>query len=393
MEFSFTPKEQAFRRELHDYLQSEVPEWFAGIFALPEGEHDKVWEFTTQFARKLAKKGLLIRSWPKEYGGQEATHMEQLILAEEMAYFDEPRGSHYLGANWVGPVIMAFGTEEQKRKHLPAIANAEVLWCQGFSEPNAGSDLASLKTQATVDGDEYIINGQKIWTSYADHAGWCLIGVRTDTAAPKHKGITYLLMDMKTPGITVHPIRSIFGLHFCEVFLDNVRVPTQNTLGERNRGWYVMMQSMEYERGGYIKYARCQRTLDEIVKYVKETSVKGKLLIDDPLIRNKLADMAIGIRAVRALTHHMYWMQSQRLTAGYHPSVVKMASSEFDQNFTNIAMQILGLYGRLSKDSKYTRLKGRIVREYIWSREGTVAGGTSEIQRNVIASGLGLPKE
>ncbi len=380
----WTEEQKKFSEEMSRFVKEIMPR---------EAQTRWTREFPWDIFEKIGERGYTGAAIPKEYGGLGLGATGACIAMEEMGRMPGP--GRAFGGNMLGGLrqIIEFGTEEQKKQHLPAIAKAEVLWCQGFSEPDAGSDLASLKTRAVEEGDDYVLNGQKIWTSYADHADWCLIGVRTDPDAPKHRGITYLLMDMKTPGITVRPIPSMFGRHFCEVFLDNVRVPRSNTLGEKNRGWYVMMQSLNYERGGYIKYARCQRTLDELVKYAKETRVRDRLLIDDPLTRHKLADMAIGIRMVRALTHHMYWMQSKHLPPGYHPSAIKIASSEFDQQFVNSAMQILGSFGRLSKDSRYVRLKGRVLREYIWAREGTVAGGTSEIQRNVIATSLGLPRE
>jgi len=393
MDFSFTAEEQAFRKELHNYLLKEVPDWFGGIFVLSEDEYDRTWEFTNQFARKLAQKGWLIRSWPREYGGQGASHMEQFILAEEMAYFYEPRGAHYMGSNWVGPTIIQFGTEEQKKQHLSAIANAEVIWCQGFSEPDAGSDLASLQTRAVEDGDDYILNGQKVWTSYAHHADRCVIGTRTDPDVPKHRGISYFLMDMKTPGITVRVLPSIFGSHFCEVFLDNVRVPKRNILGEKNRGWYTMMASMEYERGGYLHYAGLARILDELIKYTNETQRHGEVLFNNPLIRQKLAELAIGIRVTRALSYRVAEMRSRGINPGAEASIAKLYGSEFHRHFANTSMQIMGLYGQLCRGSKWAALKGRVEREYIWSPEPTVAGGTSEIQRNIIATtGLGLPR-
>ncbi|MBI3953329.1 MAG: acyl-CoA dehydrogenase family protein [Chloroflexi bacterium] len=392
MDFAFSPEERAFHKELRSFLEREVPGWYPGIFVLDHADYERAWEFSLAFAKRLAGKGWLVRNWPQDYGGAGASIWEQVLFSEEMVYFEEPRGANYMGPNWVGPTIMKFGTPEQKAEHLPRIASAEVIWCQGFSEPGAGSDLAAVETRARQDGDDFIVDGQKIWTSYADHADWCILVVRTDPDAPKHKGLSYLLVDMRSQGVTVRPIPSLFGDHFCQVFYDHVRVPRRNLLGEKNGAWQMMMASLGYERAGVPFYMEARRRLEQLADALKQQ----RRHLDPAVAANlslRLAEQAVEVETAKWLTRRAYWLIARDLPADAAASQAKMFKSEVYQRTANAALQGWGLLGQLERGDRRAPLDGRFLRMFYWCLEGTVAGGTSEIQRNIVAQrGLGLPR-
>ena len=271
MDFQFTPEEAAFREELRLFLKESLPSDWRGPRIDEHGEED--WDFTLQMREKLAQKGWLVMHWPTEYGGTNASIMTQVIFNEEMFYHRAP-GIDVFGTRMLGPTLLIHGTEAQKETFLPPIARGEVQWCQGYSEPGSGSDLASLQTRAVADGDDYVINGTKIWTSEADHADWMFMLARTDPDVPKHKGISVLLLDMKSPGLTVNPIIDMSGFHrFNQVFFDNVRVPKTNMVGEVNRGWYVGATLLDFERSGVQYSASSRRALEEMVRYAKSADL------------------------------------------------------------------------------------------------------------------------
>jgi alkylation response protein AidB-like acyl-CoA dehydrogenase len=391
MDFTFTPEEHAFRQEVRNFLRQEVPEdWDYELFH----ETDEEWEFSRNFIRKLAQKGWIAPAWPKEYGGMAAPHVYQLIMAEEMAYYRAPTGPIVQSIGYLGPSIIVFGTEEQKKKHLPGITSGEVVWCQGYSEPEAGSDLAALRCRAVKDGDDYVINGQKTWSSAAHHADWCFFLARTDPDVPKHKGISYFLVDMKTPGITVAPLIDLANLHgFNEIFFDNVRVPKSGLLGEENRGWYAAMASLDLERSNIGGAAHAQRIFERLLKYCREAKTDGEAIIKQPTVRHNMAEMKIEIEVGRYLSYRVASIQARGQIPNYEASVAKVYHSELGQRLAGTGVHILGLYGQLHADSKWTRLKGRFERSYLESAGSTIAAGTSEIQRNIIASrGLNLPR-
>ena len=389
MDFRFTPEEEAFRQELRAFLKSELPPDWEGA---EEGEYGD-WEFTLQMRKKLAQKGWLTMHWPKEYGGAGVSITTQLIFSEEMAYHRAP-GVDIWGVKMLAPTLMVHGTEEQKQRFLPPVARGEVQWCQGYSEPESGSDLASLQTRAVVDGDEYVVNGSKIWTSNAHHGDWIMLLARTDPEAPKHRGITFLLVDMKSPGISIRPIMNMADVHgFNQVFFDNVRVPKRNLVGEENRGWYVGATLLDFERSGVQYSAGARRTLEELVQYARETRIDGRALGQDPIVRNRLADMAIEIEVSRMIAYHIGWMQSQGHVPNKEASICKVFSTEMQQRLAATGLRMLGLYGQLGPGSKWAPLHGRLARSYLTSYSATLASGTSEIQRNIIATrGLGLPR-
>ena len=391
MDFRFTEQEEALRQEIGDFLERELPPGveFTGVSAN--------YELRKEFNRKVGERGWLAMAWPEEYGGKEASPFQQIVFMEEMAY--HRAGGMSVGATWVGPTILMHGTEEQKKRYLPGIASGEIEVCLGYSEPEAGSDLASLRTRAVEGADCYVINGQKVWTSLAQFADYCWLAARTDPDVPKHRGISMFMVDMKTPGITIHPLYDIRGVHiFNEVFFDNVRVPKDCLIGGKNRGWYIIMTALNIERttwgGGANNAAVCQRLLDEIVEYVNETKVDGKALAEDPLIQNKLAQIAIEIEITRLLAYRSAWMQTKGIVPIHESSISKVYGSEMQKHLGKMGMEILGLYGQLQADSKWSFLKGHLLEMFLFSIAWSIGAGPDEIEKNMIATrALGLPRQ
>lgn len=403
MEFRFTAAEEAFRQEVREFLRRELPaDWAAsgGVGTLGEGSEER-WELLRGFQRKLAQRGWLTLGWPQEHGGLGASHMMQVIYNEEMSYQRAPTQLG-VGPDRVGPTIILYGTEEQKREHLPGIVNAEAVWCQGFSEPGAGSDLASLETRAEADGDYFVINGQKIWTSFAHKADWCILLARTDQEAPKHKGISYFLLDMRTPGIEVRPLMDLMGrANFNQVFLENVRVPRTAVAGELNRGWYVAAATLDFERSGINRVVAGMRTFEDLVEYAAQKKVNGpsaalgtgRRLIDEPGVRPKLGELAIEFSVGRLLAYRVASMQARGQIPNAEASMSKLYGSELQQRLASAGLAILGLAGQLEPESSHAPLAGRLEQFYLLASALTVAAGTSEIQRGIIAGrGLGLPR-
>jgi len=393
MEFRFTPEEEAFRQEVRDFLKEGYPiEWHEAVDAF--GEDPLLhWDLYRSFIKKLAAKGWLALAWPKEYGGLAAGHMKQLIYNEEMAYQRAPTQIG-MGSDRVGPTIIVFGTEEQKRRHLPGIVSGDIVWSQGFSEPEAGSDLASLTTRAVEEGDYFVLSGQKIWATVAHYSDWCIVLARTDPDAPKHRGISYFLLDMKTPGVVIQPLVDMLGRHtFNQVFLDNVRVPRDCLLGEKNRGWYVAAATLDFERSGINRVVAGLRTYEELVDYARETKANGSPLIRKPSVRQKLAELKIEFEVGRLLAYRVASMQSQGLIPNAEASMSKLYGSELQQRLAAAGMSVLGLGGQLMPGSKWAPLAGRFERYYLLAAALTIGAGTSEILRNILAlRGLGLPR-
>jgi alkylation response protein AidB-like acyl-CoA dehydrogenase len=331
--------------------------------------------------------------WPREYGGQVASPVRSAVFNEEMSYHRVP-GRDNFGVRMMGATLMLHGSEEQKRVHLPPVAKGEVQWCQGYSEPESGSDLASLSTKAVRDGDDFVVNGSKIWTSMGHCADWIMLLARTDVDAPKHRGISFFLVDMKTPGIQVTPIVNMAGRHeFNQIIFDNVRVPAQNIVGEENQGWYVAVTLLDFERSGIDYSANGKRLLDDTRAYAAETQRNGQKLTELPWVRHSLADRYIECEVARLIAYNVAYRQGQGLVPNKEASVSKVFGSETVQRVARTCMDILGMYGALSGKEKWAPLQGHIQESWMLSLSGTIAAGTSEIQRNVIASrGLGLPR-
>ena len=390
MEFKFTPEDDAFRHELRSFVRQELPDDWEGGGRWPE-EWD--WDFTRDMRQKLAAKGWLTMHWPQEYGGQDASPVRSAIYNEELAYLRAP-GRDIFGVRMLGPTLMIHGSEEQKQTHLPPIARADVQWSQGYSEPESGSDLASLNTRAVLDGDDYVINGAKIWTTLAHRSDWIMCLARTDTEAPKHRGISFILVDMKTPGIEVRPIVNMAGGHeFNQVIFDNVRVPRRNVVGEENRGWYVAVTLLDFERSGIDYSAMGRRLLDETREYAEETKREGEALIKTPWVRNLLADRYIECEVARLMAYNVAYLQGEGLVPNKEASISKVFGSESLQRSTNACLEILGMYGALGRGEKWAVLKGRVQEHWMIAFSHKIAAGTSEVQRNIIAGrGLGLPR-
>ena len=395
MEFRFTAEEEAFRQEVRSFLRRQLPsDWAtkAGSGALGEDAEDQ-WQFLKAFQRKLADRGWLTQGWPREHGGLAAGVMMQVIYNEEMSYHRAPTQIG-VGPDRVGPTVILYGTDEQRARHLPGIANAETVWCQGFSEPGAGSDLASLQTRAEADGDYFVLNGQKIWTSLAHQADWCILLARTDQEAPKHKGISYFLLDMKTQGLTVRPLVDMTGRHtFNELFMENARVPRDCLVGELNRGWYIAAATLDFERSGINRVIAGFRAYEELTEYARESRVDSRPLMAEGTVRSKLAELGIEFVAGRLLAYRVASMQAKGQIPNAEASMSKLYGSELQQRLAGAGVQILGLAGQLAPGSKWAPLAGRLQQYYLSASALTVAAGTSEIMRGIIAGrGLGLPR-
>ena len=393
MEFRFSDEDEAFRGEVVSFLERELPPGWADTSEGPAEEgaaNQDRWEFTRRFHRSLAERGWLTLGWPEEHGGAGAGPVRQALFNETMAHYRAP--SYNQGVDRVGPTIIMYGTPEQKDFFLPAIRNAEISWCQGFSEPGSGSDLASLQTRAVRDGDDFIVNGQKIWTSGAQHADWIFCLARTDPEAPKHRGISFFLIDMKTPGITVRPLVNMANRHhFNEVFFEDVRVPASNMVGEEHRGWYVATTTLDFERSGISRVVSGVRLLGELTELASKPGPDGRKPADDLRVRHKLAELHMEFTAGRLLAYRVAWMQSQGLVPNYEASMSKLYGTFVNQRLAGM-INMLGLHGQLWGEAQ-APLSGRMPDEYLNAVPLTIAAGTSEIQRNIIATrGLGLPR-
>jgi hypothetical protein len=396
MDFKFTEDEEVFKREVRQWLEQEIPQRWIELDPGIWEETEESWALAREFQRKLGQKGWLAPSYPKEYGGLELSHMKRLILAEELAYSRAPLSIEVeVTVNWVAPSIMLLGTEKQKKDYVSSIAKGDVIFCLGYSEPNAGSDLASLQTHAVEVGDEYVINGQKTWCSYGHLADYCWLAARTDPDASKHEGISIFIVDMKTPGITIRPLINILNRHsFNEVFFDDVRIPRESLVGQKNKGWYQLVIALDFERSSIGYAAANQRIIEELIKYARETTRNGEPLANDPLIRNELAQLAVENEVARMMAYRIAWMFSKSLHPSYESSMSMVFISEVMRRTANAGMRILGHYGELDRDSKWAVMNARIMRMCLSSLSIGVGGGSNEIQRNIIAMrGLGLPRK
>ncbi len=392
MDFSFTPEQEKFRQELQDFIAKELPPGFeTGVGG--HVETDEEWKVARAMTKKLSAKGWLNIAWPKEYGGQDE-HMLSVIINEEMNYRCAP-GLDFGGVGMLAPALMVYGNEEQKKEHLTKIAAGDVVWCQGWSEPEAGSDLPNMQTRAVEDGDDYVINGQKVWTSLAHHADWCFLLAKTDpNVQPKHRGITFFLVDFKTPGITVSPLVTMSNERsFSEVFYDNVRVPKKNVVGEVNGGWKIAMTAAGFERSGIYRIALARRNVDRLIEWAKKPQPDGRIPAKSPIVRQKLAHLYIEGTISRILAYRVAWLQSQGLQPDWEASMARVFGSEFQQHAGHTGAELMGLYGMLMKDSKWADPDCNMALQSILGIGATIAAGTSEVQRNVIAlRGLGLPR-
>jgi alkylation response protein AidB-like acyl-CoA dehydrogenase len=396
MDFQYTPEQQAFRREVRGWLETHLPPDLCVDDAFDErvAPNRATFERRVAWQRKMADARWVGISWPAQYGGRDATLMEQIIFDEEYFRARAPVLPGYSGINMAGPTIIEWGTEEQKRRFLPRILGGEDIWCQGYSEPGAGSDLASLATRAEDRGDHFVVNGQKVWTSGAQFADWIYVLVRTDPAAPKHKGISYLLADMKTPGITVRPLVLMNGhRHFNEVFFVDVRVPKANLIGRQNEGWKPAMTTLMYERksGGGRSYTE---QIDRLRTLAGALRVAGRTAWEDPLVRQGLAQLWIDATCLKYTRLRNITRQLRGEPPGPEGSILKLFGSELGVRIADFAGELLGPRVLLNQPSLGVPDGPRWYNRVVSARQYTIAGGTSEIQRNIIGERvLGLPKD
>ena len=394
MEIRFTDAEEAFRAEARRWLEANVPRGPRPEIADLRGrrDYDMAWQ------RTMFDAGWAGINWPKEYGGRGASLMEQVIWYEEYARVGAPEvNTGFVGLKHAGPTLIACGTEEQKAYHLPRILGGDVVWCQGFSEPNAGSDLAALQTRAEIDGDHLVVNGQKIWTSFGHIAEFQELLVRTDPAAPKHKGITWVICPMDAPGLDIRPIKTLAGnSDFCEVFYDNVRIPLANVVGALNDGWRVAMATLSFERGtAFIsEQVRQARRLDELIEVARRVPgpVGQPRAVDDDEIARRLALAAAEVEAMRAMTYRSLSVASRTGMPGPEGSMIRLFFSEFIQRLDALALEILGPEALAGFDA-HGAPTGPWGERYLTGLSQTIGGGTKEIQRNIIGERvLGLPR-
>ena len=401
VDFADSPEQASFRAEVLGFIDDNLPERLRVTEdddAAPEGgpsaENDDRADALAKWRSKLVEKGWIAPAWPKEYGGADLTTMEQYILAETFTLESAPR----LTTPDVGSTLMVHGSDDQKAEFLPNMVSGAARWCQGYSEPGSGSDLASLQTRAVRDGDDFVINGQKIWTSGAHLANMMFAMVRTDPEAPKHRGISYLLLSMETPGITVRPLVQMSDARgFNEVFFEDVRVPAKNVVGEINRGWYVGATHLDFERSNIGRSIGHQRELEAFRRLIlaEEAADSGKSTLGRPgSERLDLADRFVEASIAKTISQRVISMQARGELPNYEASMSKLFSSELNQRISRTATRLLGLYGALrSFEDDHTPVNGRWATLYLSTVSRTIAAGSSEIQRNVIATrGLGLPR-
>jgi alkylation response protein AidB-like acyl-CoA dehydrogenase len=389
MDFRFTDEQEQFRQEVRAFIDEHAP---AGEHAGEEGGSRADHEEVLAWQKQLAKKRWLTLAWPEQYGGLDASHWQQMVLKEEMALQGAPAATN-MGTNWVGPALMIVGSDEQKATHLSRIADAadHSWWCTLYSEPGSGSDLASLQTRAVEDGDEFVVNGQKIWTSGAHQSDWGWLAARTDPDAPKHRGISMFVVNMETPGISVQPLVNMANDHsFNEVYLEDVRIPKTNLVGEQNRGWYHLAVALDFERSSIAGFAGSKRRVEQ---YLEDAKSRPEWMAQRPQVRLQLGDRMTEIEVGTQLAYRIVHMQTTGVIPNHEASAAKLYSSELGQRIAATAMSQLGLYGQLTDDEQDVPFEGNVGQSYVRAVSATIAGGTSEVQRNVIATrGLGLPR-
>ena len=392
MEFRDSPEEATFRTAVRGFINENLPANYepASAFSEEEGEQE---EFVKGWRTALGKRGWIAPHWPKEYGGAGMSVIEQFIFNEEMAEARAPQVGG-MGVQMIGPVLIRYGSDEQKKEHLPRITSGEVQWCQGYSEPGSGSDLASLQTTAVRDGDDYVINGQKIWTSGAHRADWMFMLARTDPGAPKHRGISMLLMDMKSPGIQIQPLITMSGDHvFNQEYFDAVRVPARNLVGEENRGWYVGAALLDFERSNIANAIGIKHSVNDLASLLRERVKSGTFSGDLRSVKMELADRAVEGQIARLISYRLISIQRRGGVPNYEASMNKNFGSEVRQRMATTGMHILGLYGGLYGKQPLAPRNGSVSHQYLSVVSATIAAGTSEVNRNVIATrGLGLPR-
>ncbi len=393
MDLNFAPEEEEFRLKVRRFLEETLP--MSGLKPGTEGRADKEWlDKSKAWQKNLYEAGYVGLSWPKEYGGQAMDPVRQSIVNDEMVRANAPYLVGGSGLSMLGPTLISWGTEEQKARFLPKILTAEEIWCQGYSEPGSGSDLASLRTRAEVVGDEFIVNGQKVWTSNAQFSQWMFCLVRTDPEAPKHRGISYILIDMKSPGITVRPLVQMTGDRgFNEVFFDNVHVPRKNLVGELNEGWIVANATLFHERNMLGAATGSKQRFNRLLALAKSVKRDGRPLSQDPVFRQRLVDLEIRVEAMTFHSYRQLTDQVRGRNPGVEAMINKLVGTELNHDLATAAMEAMGDYSMLSRDEKAVLDHGYWPYEWMFSLGLVIGGGTSHIQKNIIAErGLKMPK-
>ena len=393
MDFNWSPEQEAYRMEVRKWLEANQPPPMTQIDDENSGD-DVVWNRLKAWHTKLYDAGWAGLTWPKEYGGRGATFIEQVIFQQEMGRLGLPMGCNVLGVIMNGPALMQWGTEEQKKRYLQPILAGEEIWCEGMSEPGAGSDLAAIQCRAELKGDDFVVNGQKVWTTIAHRSHFCQLFVRTDPDAPKHKGMSALIVDMKSPGVTVRPLMQITGdSEFNEIFFEDVKVPKENLLGPMNQGWQVLVATLMHERFGIGEtIGGTEQTLHALIDLAKRVQIGGHPAIEEDDIRQQLAQFAIEVAAkkyngLRSLSRRLKGLQP-----GSEASISKLVSTDLGQRMVKFATRLLGEFAMLESHTPFAP-RGDWMKRILASESMTIAGGTSMVQRNMIGERiLGLPK-
>jgi alkylation response protein AidB-like acyl-CoA dehydrogenase len=388
--FALDDAARVFAQEVRAFLAAALDE---PMLARGGGEAERVGR-SREWQRRLHVAGMAAISWPPEYGGRGATPLEQLIFSTEIASVGAPEPINRSAINQLGPTLIQWGNDEQRARFLPRILSGEDVWCQGFSEPDAGSDLASLRTRGEIDGDDLVVTGQKIWTSKAQYADWIYLLVRTDPDVPKTKGISYVLADLSSPGIDVRPIRQITGrAEFNEVFLDEVRIPVAQVVGPLNRGWEVARSTLSFERVGQSRTHRVERRLRSLVRLAAEHGTEATPL-GDAAVQERLVGYAAQVEALRQIAADATAAGVRGASPGPEASIAKLLTSEVDQDMATFALELAGPAGTLERGSPAAAEGGNVALGYLLMRAATLGAGTSEIQRNIVAEKrLGLPRD
>jgi len=396
MDFSYQPEDIEFRMRLRKWLQENLPAgWGTTVFE-PKDEEARA-RFRLDWERQLYKGGWLGINIPRKFGGLQGTPIQRAIYAEEMARARAPEGLNIIGRNLVSSTLIHHGTSVQCERYLPKILSGEEVWCQGFSEPNAGSDLASLRCRAERDGDHFVVNGQKVWTSYAQYSQWCILLARTDPSVPKHRGISLFLVDMRSPGVSLRPLKQLSGeSEFNETFFENVRVPVTNLVGEINDGWKIAMTTLGAERGAddaLGRQIRFKQELDQLLAAATRISRDGAHAIDDPVLRQKLAKSVIEIEVMRLSCLRSFSKSLKGGPPGAEASMLKLYWSNAAQAMFETALETLGPLAPFTGEDPLSPESGRFQLSFLHSRAFTIYSGSSEIQRTIIGERLlGLPK-
>lgn len=388
MDFRFTPQQERFRDEIREFLREELPKY--GAEGTEQGDG-----VNKAFSARLGQKGWIGLAWPREYGGQGLGYIDRLIYQEEMAIHAAPIGYHHVAERQIGPSVIKVGTEEQKRFFLPRIASGQCGFALGYSEPDTGSDLASVKTRADEDGDDYVINGTKIWNNAQTGLNYIWLAARTNPDVPKHRGISVFALDLALPGISISPVLNMANEpRFCVVTFDNVRVPKNMLVGQKDQGWYNVAGDLDLERAGVDMVAWFYPLFQDFLEFVRDSEVGRQCLSGRPKVRHQIAQMQIEYEVGRLLAYKVAWMQEHGTAPNLEASVSKLFGCDMAQRMARTMHEVLGVYGQLEPGSKRAPLEGRVAQAWYQAIPVTIAGGSAEIMRNIIARrGLGMPRE